>query len=272
MAEHAPAADHGSLLRIRGLEVAYPGAGRGVLRGVDLDVAAGEIVAVVGETGSGKTTLGRTIMGLVSSSGGSIAFEGQEIAGLRRRARRKLRREGDMQLVFQDPLRSLDPTITVADTVVESLAIAGVGDRAERRARATKALELVGLDPDLLDRLPGRISGGQRQRVAIARALVPEPKLLICDEPVSALDASSRAAILALLRRLRDETGTSMVVISHDLASMPGFADRIAVLCEGVVVEVGPTEEIFTAPQHPYTRLLLEAANVPDSQEYTYVT
>ena len=177
-----------------------------------------------------------------------------------------------MQLVFQDPLRSLDPTITVADTVVESLAIAGVGDRAERRARATKALELVGLDPDLLDRLPGRISGGQRQRVAIARALVPEPKLLICDEPVSALDASSRAAILALLRRLRDETGTSMVVISHDLASMPGFADRIAVLCEGVVVEVGPTEEIFTAPQHPYTRLLLEAANVPDSQEYTYVT
>lgn len=259
------------LLRIRGLEVAYPGAGRGVLRGVDLDVAAGEIVAVVGETGSGKTTLGRTIIGLVSASGGSIEFEGSEISSLRRRARRRLRREGSMQLIFQDPLRSLDPTVTVADTVGESLAIAGHGTRAERREAAARALESVGLEPGLLDRLPGRISGGQRQRVAIARALVPKPKLLICDEPVSALDASNRAAILALLRRLRDETGTSMVVISHDLASMPGFADRIAVLCEGVVVEVGSTPEIFARPQHPYTRLLLEAASVPDSQELTYV-
>ncbi len=260
------------LLSIRGLEVAYPGVGRGVLKGVDLDVGAGEIVAVVGETGSGKTTLGRTIMGLVSSSGGSIAFAGQEIAGLSARGRRKLRRAGGMQLVFQDPLRSLDPTVSVADTVVESLAIAGVGDRAERRERAVKAFELVGLDPALLDRLPGRISGGQRQRVAIARALVPEPKLLICDEPVSALDASNRAAILALLRGLRDETGASMVVISHDLASMPGFADRIAVLCEGVVVEVGPTPEIFARPKHPYTRLLLEAASVPNREEYSYVS
>jgi ABC-type microcin C transport system duplicated ATPase subunit YejF len=260
-----------ALLSIRDLHVAYPGVGRGVLRGVDLDVGSGEIVAVVGETGSGKTTLGRTIMGLVSSSGGSIQFEGAEIASLRRRARRRLRRGGAMQLIFQDPLRSLDPTVTVADTICESLAIAGRGSREERRATAARALESVGLDAALLDRLPGRISGGQRQRVAIARALVPEPKLLICDEPVSALDASNRAAILALLRRLRDETGTSMVVISHDLASMPGFADRIAVLCEGVVVEVGPTEEIFAQPKHPYTRLLLEAASVPQSQEYTYV-
>jgi ABC-type glutathione transport system ATPase component len=260
------------LLSIRDLHVAFPGPGRGVLRGVNLDVGTGEIVAVVGETGSGKTTLGRTIMGLVSPSSGSIVFAGQEIAGLRRRARRKLRREGAMQLVFQDPLRSLDPTVKVADTTVESLAIAGTGDRAERRAAAARALELVGLDAGLLDRAPGRISGGQRQRVAIARALVPQPKLLICDEPVSALDASNRAAILALLRRLRDETGASMVVISHDLASMPGFADRVAVLCEGTVVEDRPTAEIFAAPKHPYTRLLLEAASVPNSQEYTYVT
>jgi ABC-type glutathione transport system ATPase component len=251
------------LLAIHDLHVAFPGPGRGVLRGVDLEIGAGEIVAVVGETGSGKTTLGRTVMGLVAPSSGSIVFAGQEIAGLRARGRRKLRREGGMQLVFQDPLRSLDPTVTVADTIAESLAIAGVGNRAERRAAASRALELVGLDTGLLDRLPGRISGGQRQRVAIARALVPEPKLLICDEPVSALDATSRASILALLRRLCEETGTSMVVISHDLASMPGFADRVAVLCEGIVVEDRPTEEIFADPEHPYTRLLLEAGSVP---------
>ncbi|HEY5332810.1 MAG TPA: ATP-binding cassette domain-containing protein [Solirubrobacterales bacterium] len=262
------------MLCIRDLHVAFPGAGRGVLRGVDLDVGAGEIVAVVGETGSGKTTLGRTIMGLVSSSAGTIEVAGNEVTGLRRRGRRRLRRSGDVQLVFQDPLRSLDPTVTVADTVSESLAIAGVGDRAERRARASKALEMVGLDVGLLDRLPGRISGGQRQRVAIARALVPEPKLLICDEPVSALDAANRAAILRLLRRLRDETETSMVVISHDLPSMPGFADRVAVLCEGVVVEDRPTRELFADPRHPYTRLLLGAAPAPSptSQEFQYVT
>jgi len=266
-------ADNAPLLSIRDLEVAFPGAGRGVLKGVDLDVGAGEIVAVVGETGSGKTTLGRTIMGLVSSSAGSIVFDGEEIANLRRRARRRLRRSGEMQLIFQDPLRSLDPTVTVADTIGESLAIAGSGNRAERRAAAARALESVGLEAGLLDRLPGRISGGQRQRVAIARALVPEPKLLICDEPVSALDATNRGAILALLRRLRDETGTSMVVISHDLASMPGFADRIAVLCEGEVVEARPTQELFADPRHPYTRLLLGAVSAPSptSQEFQYV-
>ena len=129
----------------------------------------------------------------------------------------------------------------------------------------------VGLSPAMANRYPHEFSGGQCQRIGIARAIILKPKLLVCDEPVSALDATNRAAILALLRRLRDETGTSMVVISPDLASMPGFADRIAVLCEGVVVEVGPTEEIFAAPKHPYTRLLLEAANVPDRQEYSYV-
>jgi ABC-type microcin C transport system duplicated ATPase subunit YejF len=252
-----------ALLEVRDLRVGFGGGrgGREVLRGVDLDVRAGEIVGVIGETGSGKTTLARTILGLQAPSAGSIRFDGRDLgrlgAGRRRRA---FRREGHLQLVFQDPLRSLDPGLRIGDIVTEGLAVRRRLSAGERRAAATRALELVGLDPALLDRVPRDVSGGQRQRVAVARALVTEPRLVVLDEPVSALDAGTRGAVLATLRRLRDELGPALVIISHDLTSMVGVVDRVAVLHEGAVVEEGPAGAVLADPQHEYTRLLIAAA------------
>jgi oligopeptide/dipeptide ABC transporter ATP-binding protein len=165
-----------------------------------------------------------------------------------------------VQLVFQDPLRSLDPDLTVAEIVGEGLKIRGETDRGEIRERVLVALEKVGLDVSVLDRAPGQISGGQRQRVSIARALVTEPRLLLCDEPVSALDASNRNYVLRLLDQLRTSLGLSIVVISHDLSSLAGIADRIVVLYRGRIVEDGPVGQVFAAPQHPYTALLMASA------------
>ncbi len=231
-----------------------------VLAGVDLQIWPGELVGLVGETGSGKTTLARTVVGLVDPKRGRIVFGGLPISRLRRRARRAERRRGHIQLVFQDPLRSLDPDMTVADIVGEGLRIRGDADSGEIRRRVVDALEQVGLDAALLTRTPGQISGGQRQRVSIARALAVGPQLLICDEPVSALDASSRNYILRLLDGLRDSLGLSIVIISHDLSSLAGIADRVVVLYHGRVVEDGPVDRVFTAPRHPYTALLLASA------------
>jgi len=231
-----------------------------VLSGVDLDIWPGEIVGLVGETGSGKTTLARTVVGLVDPTRGRIVFEGQPISALRRRARRAERRRGHVQLVFQDPLRSLDPDLTVAEIVAEGLRIRGEDDGDQIRRRATAALAKVGLDATVLQRTPGQISGGQRQRVSIARALAVEPRLLICDEPVSALDASSRNHVLRLLRELRDSLGLPIVVISHDLSSLAGIADRVVVLYRGRIVEDGPVERVFATPRHPYTALLMASA------------
>ena len=248
------------VLRVEGLRVRFDAAIGDVLAGIDFAVDAGEIVGVIGETGSGKTTLARAVTGLVPPIGGSIRFEGREIAGLRGRELRAFRRAGGMQLVFQDPLRSLDPDLTVEAIVGEGLAIRGEPGAGERRAAVARALELVGLDPGLAPRRPGEISGGQRQRVAIARAVVLEPRLLICDEPVSALDASNRNYILRTLRELRDRIGLGIVVISHDLGSLAGLADRVVVLYRGRIVEEGPIGEVFNAPQHPYTALLVASA------------
>jgi ABC-type glutathione transport system ATPase component len=256
----APAfTEHADLLAVSGLRVRF--GEREVLRGVDLRVDAGEIVGVIGETGSGKTTLARTIVGLVKPSGGSIRFGHTELSTLGEgRRRRAFRRAGDIALVFQDPLRSLDPALRVDRIVTEGLAVRGGLSATGRRSEAKRALQLVGLGDELLDRVPGDISGGQRQRVAIARALVTRPRLIILDEPVSALDASNRGAVLRTLRGLRDELGAGLAIISHDLASMVGIVDRIVVLYEGTVVEQGPTERVFTAPEHEYTRLLIAAA------------
>ena len=256
------------VLRVDGLRVRFAATTRAareaavgdVLAGVDLSVRAGEIVGVIGETGSGKTTLARAVMGLVAPVAGEVRFEGREVSGLRGRERRAFRRAGGMQLVFQDPLRSLDPDLTVEAVVAEGLAVRGDLGASERRAAVARALELVGLDPGLAQRRPGEISGGQRQRVAIARAVILEPRLLICDEPVSALDASNRNYILRTLGELRDRIGLGIVVISHDLGSLAGLADRVVVLYRGRIVEEGPIGQVFASPMHPYTALLIASA------------
>ncbi len=256
-------ADDEPLLRVAGLRAGFHGPDgiiHTVLDGVDLTISPGEIVGLIGETGSGKTTLGRAIVGLVRPTAGTIRFEGAQIQGLRGRHRRALRRRGRIQFIFQDPLRSLDPAQRVADIVTEGLAIRRELDPAGRRQRAAEALVAVGLGPEFLDRLPGEISGGQRQRVAIARGIVTHPRLLICDEPVSALDAANRTHILRLLARLRDDQAIAMLIISHDLASMADVADRVAVLHNGRIVEEGPTARVFAAPTHPYTRLLIASS------------
>ena len=251
-----------SLLTITDLTVGYGDRHTPpVLDGVALDVRPGEILGVIGETGSGKTTLARTIVGLVPARSGRIDFDGVELSALRGRSLREFRRRGAVQFVFQDPLRALDPDLTAAESVAEPLEAAGTGsNRTERAERAAKALKAVGLDADLGDRVPGRLSGGQRQRVLLARALITEPRLLICDEPVSALDAANRNHVLRLLLNLRDESGVAVVVISHDLHSLAGVADRVAVLHAGRIAEQGPVRDVLDNPQHPYTVRLVAAA------------
>ena len=231
-----------------------------VLSDVSLKIWPGEIVGLVGETGSGKTTLARTVVGLVRPRDGRVVYDGTETSRLRGRALRSERRQGHVQLVFQDPLRSLDPDLTVEQIVGEGLRIRGGLDGEEIKARVTDALGKVGLDATLLSRTPGQISGGQRQRVSIARALATDPGLLLCDEPVSALDASNRNYILRLLGDLRDSLNLPIVIISHDLSSLAGIADRVVVLYRGTIIEDGPVNQVFSAPRHPYTALLMASA------------
>ena len=260
----APGLSGEAALRVEGLTVAYPRRGRSgggaVLAAVDLTVAPGQIVGVIGETGSGKTTLARAVVGGAPVTSGRIEVDGVEVSALRGRALREHRRSGRVQYMFQDPLRSLDPDLTVTDLVGEPLAVAGV-ERAERRERAAEALHRVGLDAGAVaDRVPAQLSGGQRQRVSLARAVVTRPALLLADEPVSALDASNRNHVLRLLDELRRDLGVAIVVISHDLSSLAGIADRIAVLYRGRIVEQGPTAQVLTHPLHPYTALLTASA------------
>ncbi|MEU9158011.1 ABC transporter ATP-binding protein [Streptomyces sp. NPDC048417] len=249
-----------AVLEVTGLDVHY-GARRQrrrALHDVSLSVAPGETVGIIGETGSGKSTFARAVLGLVGASAGRIVIGGEDVGPYGKRQWRSLRRRGVLQYVFQDPLRSLDPDLTIEESLIEPLLVQGV-PRKEATDRARTFLARVRLSEELLGRLPGELSGGQRQRVAVARALVTEPKLVILDEPVSALDSANRVQILQILKELRD-SGTALVFISHDLGSVAGVADRIAVLYQGELVEVGAARDVITDPRHVYTRLLVSSA------------
>lgn len=248
------------VLDVTDLSVHYGRRGRRTtaLSGVSLGVARGEILGLIGETGSGKSTFARAVLGLVKPSAGRILVDGEDVTGYGNRQWRTLRRRGVVQYVFQDPLRSLDPDLSIADSLVEPLLARGL-PHAEALAKARAYLTRVRLDEELLPRLPGALSGGQRQRVAVARALVTEPALVLLDEPVSALDSANRVVVLEILKDLRD-SGTALVFISHDLGSVAGIADRVAVLNQGEVVEAGRTRKVVAHPEHPYTRLLVSSA------------
>ncbi|MGH3681091.1 MAG: ABC transporter ATP-binding protein [Natronosporangium sp.] len=231
--------------------------------GVNLQLHLGETLGVVGESGCGKSTLAKLLVGLEQPTSGSILLHGRDTATMSASQIRKHRR--DIQLVMQDPYTSLNPRMTVADIVGEPFAIhPEVLPAKRRRARVQELIELVGLNPDHINRYPHQFSGGQRQRIGIARALALNPKIILCDEPVSALDVSIQAQVINLLEELQDELGLSYLFIAHDLSVVRHIADRVAVMYLGKVVEIGTHEEIYEHPTHPYTQALLSAVPVPD--------
>jgi oligopeptide/dipeptide ABC transporter ATP-binding protein len=229
--------------------------------GVSFMLDAGETLALVGESGCGKSTVSRLVLRLIEPDAGRIRFEGRDVRALKAADMRAFRRKA--QIVFQDPYGSLNPRMTIAQVLTEPLLLHDLVPAARRRERVDELLHLVGLEPRFASRYPHEFSGGQRQRIAIARALAVEPKLIICDEPVSALDVSIRSQILNLLRDLQRRLGLAYIFVSHDLAVVKHIADRVAVMNLGQIVETGPAPTLFAAPRHPYTRALLSAIPVP---------
>jgi oligopeptide transport system ATP-binding protein len=230
--------------------------------GVDFSIAEGTTLGLVGESGSGKSTTGYSVLQLMRPTGGSVRFEGQELTEMKGEDLRKMRRQ--MQIVFQDPYSSLNPRMTVGDIVSEPLEVHGIGSRKSRRESVRQLLDVVGFDPTFTNRYPHEFSGGQRQRIGIARALALNPKLIVCDEPVSALDVSIQAQILNLLRDLQRDFGLTYLFIAHDLAVVRAMSDTIAVMNQGKIVEAGPAEQIYESPQNEYTKALLTAVPVAD--------
>jgi oligopeptide transport system ATP-binding protein len=232
--------------------------------GVSFEIEQGKTLGLVGESGSGKSTTAYAALQLVRPTAGSVRFLGRELTRLRGEELRRTRRE--MQIVFQDPYASLNPRMTVGKIVAEPLQTHGIGTRRSRRASVAQLLELVGFDPSYTNRYPHEFSGGQRQRIGIARALALSPKLIVCDEPVSALDVSIQAQILNLLKDLQRDLGLTYLFIAHDLAVVRGMSDTIAVMHDGVIVEHGPAERVYLRPESDYTRALLAAVPVPDPE------
>jgi peptide/nickel transport system ATP-binding protein len=256
------------LLRVENLVVDFPaGPGRRVsaVADVSLDVAEGETLGLVGESGCGKSTTARAVIQLPKPTGGRVTFDGHDVTRLRGEALRRLRPQ--MQIVFQDPISSLNPRRRIADIVAAPLKVWGRGSDDERRARVDEVLEAVGIDPTAArERRPHEFSGGQSQRICIARSLVLDPELIICDEPVSALDVSVQAQILNLLEDLKERFGLTLIFITHDLAVVKNVSDRIAVMYLGKVCEVAVPDRLYAAPAHPYTAALLSSIPVPDPE------
>ena len=258
------------LMSTRGLKKYFP-VKRGVLRrtsgylqavdGVDFDIRRGETLGLVGESGCGKSTLGRTLLRLLEPTEGEISFEDVDILALGPQAMKEMRRH--MQIVFQDSVGSLDPRMKVGDLIAEGLSIHGITDRKGRRTIVHEMLERVGMRPESADRYPHQFSGGQRQRIGLARALVLQPKLVVADEPVSALDVSIQSQVLNLLVDLKHEFDLTYVFVAHDLAVVGYISDRVAVMYLGRIVEIAPAEELFARPLHPYTVALLSANPEP---------
>jgi len=252
------------LLRIEDLDVSY---GRGrrqntPVRDVSFDVTAGGSVGLVGESGSGKSSVGRAILGLAQASKGRIVFDGTDITNVGRKARQRI--SSELQVVFQDPRSSLNEAKRVRDILTEPLIVNRQMTRSQARDRAAELLDQVGLGAESMDKLPGAFSGGQRQRIAIARALMCSPRLIICDEPVSALDLSVQAQIINLFRKEQRETGVAYLFIAHDLSVVRLISQQVLVMSGGRIVEQGSTESVYTNPTHPYTQRLLAAEPDPD--------
>ena len=260
------------LLDVRGLQMHFP-VSKGVIfqsrvgeikavDGVSFQIMRGETLGLVGESGCGKTTIGRCILQLLKPTGGEVRFRGEDLTQLSGKEMRPLRKE--LQVIFQDPYGSLNPRMTVGSIVEEPLIIHKIGDRNERKNRVQELFEVVGLNPNMMDRYPYEFSGGQRQRIGIARALAVNPTFIVCDEPVSALDVSIQAQVINLLRSLQERFDLTYLFIAHDLSVVRHISDRVAVMYLGKIVEITGRDELYRDPKHPYTRALLSAVPIPD--------